>query len=126
MRENPTNRFCLSQKERLSQRARIRTVFSEGKKVTSFAGSLFVLFNDLPYVRFLCTFKRGFAQSVERNRMRRLCKEVYRKNKHRVKKGFDIVFLAFKYCNNFSECKNNVLSLFKMAGIVEMEYGKDN
>jgi len=120
MKESLTSRFCLSHKERLSQRSDIKAVFSRGKKVSNVAGSLFVLSNSLSYARFLCTFRRGFAHAVERNRMRRLCKEVYRKNKHVIKKGFDVVFLAFRYCDSFLECKENLLYLFKMASVIEI------
>lgn len=120
MRKNLINRFCFSQKERLSQRADIKAVFSRGKRVSNVVGSLFVLSNSLSYARFLCTFRRGFAHAVKRNRMRRLCKEVYRKNKYRIKKGFDVVFLVFRYSDSFSECKDGLLKLFEMASIIEI------
>jgi|GEM_PF-475402 len=121
MKENLISRFCLSKKERLSQRLEIKNVFSRGKKTSNIIGSVFVLSNSLSYARFLCTFRRRFAGAVERNRMRRLCKEVYRNNKNKIKKGFDVVFLAFKYCDNFFECENKLLSLFKTAGVIEYD-----
>lgn len=80
-------------RERLSARSSIELVFKKGKRYSVDGVSLFVLPNELGCNRFLCTFKRGFGNAVKRNKVRRVFKEMYRRNKAYIKTSFDMVVL---------------------------------
>ena len=114
--------YSFSKRERLSCRRRIELVFKKGKRYSSEGVSLFVLPNELEYNRFLCTFRRGFGNAVERNRVRRVFKEVYRQNKSSFKTSFDIVFLlsckSRKVEDDFSMHVESFVKMLRKAGIV--------
>lgn len=112
-------RFTFSKHERLCGEKCIKAVFKKGCKFTCNGAALFVLHTGLPYNRFLCTFKRGFGSAVERNRARRLSKEVYRQNKNRLKIGFDFILVVFSVKDCFSARKIQLFSLFEKSGLLE-------
>ena len=76
-------------------RNEIREVFTRGKSVGCKGAKLFMLKNDLPRNRICFTFSRGFGNAVERNRARRLGREVYRNLKPRLKCGYDLILLVY-------------------------------
>ena len=88
-------RSCLPKEERLCGAVQIRTLFKTGIRYSCDGARLFVLPNKLSYNRFVCTFKRHYGSAVQRNKARRLSKEVYRQMKCRLKTGYDILLLLF-------------------------------
>jgi ribonuclease P protein component len=54
-----------------------------------------VLKNALPYSRICFTFSRGFGNAVERNRARRLGREVWRHLRPRLAGGYDVILLVY-------------------------------
>ena len=108
-------------RERLSSRRSIELVFRKGRRYSSEGISLFVLPNDLGRNRFLCTFKRGFGNAVERNRARRVFKEIYRQNKACIKRSFDIAVLLsksfMKMEDGFSVQVMRFFKMLKRAGL---------
>ena len=71
-----------------------KNVYNKGKS----RGSRFVVVlyrrNNLDYTRTAFVSSKKVGNSVERNRARRLMKEAYRSLRGRVKKGYDIIFVA--------------------------------
>ena len=110
--------FLFPKEMRLSQRSDIVRVFKNGKVFGSRDERLFVLCNGMNLNRFLCTFKRGFGKAVQRNRVRRISKEVYRCQKASLKKGFDIVLLLSKYESDFCIWKDKITGFFKTAKLI--------
>ncbi len=110
--------FSLPRTERLSAKSYIKQVFKQGKKVSYRQATLFFLSNGLDYNRFLCTFKRGFGSAVLRNKVRRISKEFYRLNKHKLKSGFDVVLLLGASNYDFSFLKDEMSTLFEMAKLL--------
>ena len=70
-------------------------------------GSRFVVVlyrkNNLDFTRTAFVSSKKVGNSVERNRSRRLMKEAYRSLEERVKKGYDIVFVARNTINDSKE-----------------------
>ena len=70
-------------------------------------GSRFVVVlyrkNNLDFTRTAFVSSKKVGNSVERNRARRLMKEAYRSLEGRVKKGYDIVFVARNTINDSKE-----------------------
>ena len=64
---------------------------------------------------------RSIKRANRRNRIKRLFREAYRKNKRMLKKGFDIVFVVRRDAKCDFSCKEaeeTMLNLSKQAGIL--------
>jgi ribonuclease P protein component len=82
---------CFPKSNRVLSRGVFRQVYDEGKKYQARYFTAFVLDNRSPESRIGITVTRKIGKSVQRNRSRRLVREVFRKNKWRVPPGVDIV-----------------------------------
>jgi ribonuclease P protein component, eubacterial len=105
---------------RLRKNAEFKFVYNKGKVI---ANSLIVMY-FVPN-RTSCN-KAGFSVSkkvgisVVRNKVRRRLKESYRLNEYRIKKGYNIVFVARVRSNsaNYVELQKAMISLFRKAQIL--------
>ena len=77
--------------DRILKRGIFRRVYEEGRKIQARHFTAFVLSNSGGQPRIGITATRKMGNSVERNRARRLVREVFRKNKWLVPQGVDIV-----------------------------------
>jgi ribonuclease P protein component len=77
--------------DRILKRDVFRRVYEEGRKIQARHFIAFVLRNSGGKPRIGITATRKMGNSVERNRARRLVREVFRKNKWLVPQGVDIV-----------------------------------
>lgn len=73
--------------------------------------------NDLGFSRFMVTLVRHYGNSIQRNRAKRIGREIYRLNKHRIKPGFDIVMVFFPDEDDYLPRETQMLKLFKKAGL---------
>lgn len=110
-------RSGFSKAERLKRSALIQTVFRKGKKYSCDGAKLFVLANGMEGKRIVFTFPRGYGTAVERNYSRRLSRESYRLIKHNLKDGFDLTVLVFPGKDDFSVRKEQLITLFRKAGL---------
>ena len=111
-----------AKKERLIKTKDFRKVYSDGRSYK--AG--FVVLRLLPNAAL--TNRVGFSISAKsikrakrRNRIKRLFREAYRRNKKILKKGFDIVFVVrrdVKADFSYAEAELVFLDLSKQAGIL--------
>lgn len=80
--------------ERIIKTKDFRAVYEKGRKVFSGPAALVILENGLGHNRLgFSISKKNFKLAVTRNRIRRLFKEIYRKNKKAIRGGFDMVFI---------------------------------
>lgn len=110
-------RSKFSKAERLSRPACIQVVFRKGKKYQCDGAKLFVLSNGMERNRVVFTFPRGYGTAVERNRSRRLSREVYRLMKRHLASGYDFTVLVFPGKDDFSVRKGQLERLFRRAGL---------
>lgn len=78
-------------KEKLKSKKRIGQLFAEGKSISKFPLRLVYLKTDLPeetgIQAAVSASKRNFKKAVDRNRIKRLLREAYRLNKHKITEG---------------------------------------
>jgi len=79
----------LSAGERIRRRPEFERVFNEGARVHSRFMTIFVLSNDGTAARLGVAATRKVGSATERNRAKRLVREVFRR--HKVAAGLDIV-----------------------------------
>lgn len=99
----------ITKKERIKSADIIKYIFSHSKPHKFDGMNIYRAHNRLNFNRFCILTKKGFGFSVTRNRERRLIKEIYRCEKHRLKMGYDFIFLLYprsqtsSYTNRFKQ-----------------------
>ena len=105
----------LTKQERLSKLSDIKRTFASGKRYSIPGAKLVFIANDLDYSRFMVTLVRHYGNSIQRNRAKRIAREIYRQNKHLLKPGFDIVIVFFPEKDLYSLRETQMFKLFKKA-----------
>jgi ribonuclease P protein component len=77
--------------ERIKRRAEFQEIYQKGVRVHGRYSTVFVLANQLPIGRLGIAATKKLGGAVERNRAKRLIREVFRRNK--VAPGFDVVVI---------------------------------
>ncbi len=98
-----TGKFTFSKKERLFYHKHIDRLFSGGSSFTLHPLKVYFLKPDLDdqISRVLITIpRRRFKRAVDRNRLRRLFREAYRLNKHRLQGIPAQLHIGFVYIGN--------------------------
>lgn len=108
----------LTRSEKLKSRKDLSRVFKKSSNVSVRGAKLLYLENGLPFSRFGVTLVRKYGTAVKRNRAKRVLREVFRRNKHQIKPGFDLVCLLFPGIDNFSEREGQFIELLKKADVV--------
>ncbi|MEO2083745.1 MAG: ribonuclease P protein component [Desulfurobacteriaceae bacterium] len=114
-------RFTFKEHERLTKAKDFERVFKEGESLGGSAVAFYFVKNELSYPRagFIAS-KKLSKRAVDRNRAKRLMREVFRLNKHRLK-PYDLVFIARKGIlqKKYSDVESDFLKLAKKAGILK-------
>ena len=77
--------------ERIRRRAEFQQIYDRGAKVHSRYFTIFLLANQQPTGRLGIAATKKLGGSVQRNRAKRLIREVFRRNK--IAPGFDVVVI---------------------------------
>lgn len=117
-----TRPFGLPKAERLLKPSEFSLVFKEGRRVSYDGLGLCFLANKLKINRIGISIPPTiYRHSTKRNRIKRLIKEAYRKNKDYFKKGFDLVFVTRRVildCS-YNKIQDKILYLAKKADLAE-------
>ncbi|MCX5666405.1 MAG: ribonuclease P protein component [Candidatus Omnitrophica bacterium] len=111
-----------AKEERLIKTKDFRKVYKDGRSYK--AG--FVILRLLPNAASMnrvgfSISARSIKRAFRRNRIKRLFREAYRRNKKILKKGFDIVFVVRRDAKvgfSYAEAEKLFLGLSKQAGII--------
>ncbi len=63
--------------------------------------------------------RRGFKNAVNRNRQRRILKEIYREYKHRIKNGFDFIFILSPGLYSYVQLQKWFFEILKARHLLE-------
>lgn len=104
----------------LKKNHEFKRLYSKGKSAASQCVVVYCRKNYLPGNRFGVTVSTKLGGAVQRNRIRRRLKEIYRLNESKLTAGYDIVLVARMRSRTaeFAELNSSVLSLLKKLGIL--------
>ena len=115
-------RFTLEKADKLKSRKLIEQLFSEGDRVKSFPFHMVFLPVDYERITSLqvgfSVPKRNIKLAVNRNRIKRLMREVYRKNKNLFSEGMNekYIFMLVYTARKEMEYAELELAMQKIAG----------
>ena len=118
-------KFTFRPYERLRKQKEFERVFAHGKSLGGSTVAFYFCPNQLNYPRagFIAS-KKISKRAVDRNRAKRLMREVFRLNKHRLE-PVDIVFIAKRGIldRKYSDVERDFLKLARRAGILKEREG---
>jgi len=105
----------------LTKNYEFKRLYNKGKSVASKYVVVYCIKNNNSENRLGITVSTKLGGAVQRNRIRRRLKEIYRLNEHTLRMGFNIVLVARQRCRHagWSELESSVLSIFDKLGLVE-------
>jgi ribonuclease P protein component len=111
-------RKSLTKKERMKKRD-ISKVFevSVSKKISCIR--LLYNKNGITWNRMAVVLRKGYGNSVERNRARRVIKEIYREIKNSLPCGYDFIFFLTDKITDYKTANKIMVSLLKQAGFMD-------
>ncbi len=112
-------RRSLTKNQIIRNKADIDNVMKAGKRESLSCFKLSVVKNDLPYSRLIVIPARHYGNSVQRNKIRRQIKEIWRTNQERFLSGLDFAVVVYHSRDKeltFNDKKELILDLFRRSG----------
>jgi len=88
-----SERYKFTKKERLLKRSEFDLVFAKGVIRRGNRLKMHIMPNGLEHSRLGIVISRAVKKAVTRNRLKRLIREAFRLNKHRLPKGTDFIVI---------------------------------
>ncbi len=86
----------LSKREKLTGTQNFVRVYREGKRIRMPGLTIILARNSLPYCRIGISAGKKIGGAVKRNKVKRLIRELYRRNKWIFPPGHDLVFMPYR------------------------------
>lgn len=90
-------------KERVRKREDFLRLNQQGSRYHSKQYSIIVVKNNLDYVRLAISIKRSVGNAAVRNYEKRICREIFRKEKSMFENGYDILIIVKLTTENFEK-----------------------
>ncbi|MGB4586683.1 MAG: ribonuclease P protein component [Rectinemataceae bacterium] len=104
--------------EKVRTKSEIDRIFRTGARFSCKGMVLRVSRNTLGWNRAVFVAVRSFEGAVQRNRAKRVAREVWRLNKHRISPGNDLAFVLYPGYDSFAEYSGSMLLLLRKAGLM--------
>ena len=115
--------YKFNRRERLGLDRDVESVLREGRRVSDETLSLAWLGRAGTLRRIALRVPKRLGNAVDRNRVKRVLREIFRKEKSRIRPGTDMVLIVRPFPQlagmSFGELRDKSVSLFKKAGIWE-------
>jgi len=108
-------RKTLTRVERLSKQSDLKTIFAAGSRKNTAGAKIVYTKNNLSYSRFAINIVRKFGNSVQRNKAKRIFRELFRLNKDNILTGMDIVIVLYPGNYDKTSREFQFFSLLKKA-----------
>jgi len=105
----------IERSEKVRKREEFIRLFKNGSRFYSPQYDLIVAENQLGLTRVAVVVSRKIGNAVVRNYEKRLCREVFRKEKGKLKTGYDIVIIVKYPTHNFKDSSEQLKELFLKA-----------
>jgi len=86
-------RFSFPKKKRLISNSQFKAVLANGRRRINGVLMLYMAKNELEYSRLGVSVGKSQGNAVVRNRLKRLLREAFRQNQHKIPAGFDYVLM---------------------------------
>ena len=106
----------------LKKNHEFKRLYGKGKKAASQYAVVYCKRTGRPYNRLGITVSSKLGGAVQRNRIRRRLKEIYRLNEGKLSLGYDVIIVAritSRYAA-YHEIEGSVLSLFRKLGLLAL------
>lgn len=109
--------------QRLKKNYEFNKVYNEGRYYVEKYVVMYIIVNNSASNRVGFSVSKKVGNSVERNRVKRLMKEVYRKFADSIKLGYDMVFTARAGSADadYKMIEGNIRSILKKAKLIKSE-----
>ncbi|MCD6199393.1 MAG: ribonuclease P protein component [Deltaproteobacteria bacterium] len=103
-----------SKKERLTGAKNFVRVYRKGKRIKLPGLTIISARNYLPYCRIGISASKKIGGATERNRAKRLIRELFRTNKWIFPSGYDLIFVPYRkfFHLDWNELKSNLVKAF--------------
>ncbi len=108
------NRLRFPRTCRLRHRTDFTHVIKQGIRFTFQQGRIYYIPNNVSFSRFAVSVSRKTGNAVQRNRLKRICREAFRCNRPYLIKGYDIIIICYK---PFIANTNAITRLLQKAGL---------
>jgi ribonuclease P protein component len=104
----------------LKKNHEFKRLYNKGKSAASQCAAVYYRRNGRSENRLGITVSTKLGGAVQRNRVRRRLKEIYRLNEEKLSKGFDIVIVARVRSRfvGYSELESSVISVFRKLKLI--------
>jgi ribonuclease P protein component len=111
-------RKSLTKKEIVKKKPKIDEIFRKGKKFSCPGVRLLIAPNGLAVDRIVVIPVRNYGNAVERNRIRRQIKEIWRNEKPEFQIGFDFAFVVYPgKAIDYATQRKRLIQLFSQAKV---------
>lgn len=111
----------MEKKYKLRNNIHFRRVYNKGKSYGNRLVVMYILKNRLDYNRIGFSVSKKVGNSVERNKVKRKMREVYRLNCKDIKNGYDIIFIPKYNAKNatYKEIESAMLHLIRISRLLK-------
>ena len=113
--------YELKKEKRVLKNREYQYVYRRGYSYVNRLAVIYVVPRPLQQTRVGFVTGKKIGCAVERNRCRRLMKEVYRLHQYELADGFDIVLIGRGYMKeeNYANVEKSILQLFRRANVLQ-------